>query len=295
MRIAQSIGSPALRTRQITRASLHRLFGCAALIRGVRFLMVIRSVRKVCLSPLGVLILTGILCATLYLSSVSHGDQHKWQPTSFPVDLGVGSTRAAKFRVSLGTTYSIFLEAERTLPFQRLTCLLGVEDSWEERCKAMSSPLKLSWVVTSDGIRVADGNSDKDWGGMFTTKTICRMVGEFAGGAGKTYDIQVTSLRDATALAPANPKITVQVHPSESEPYVKAALFNRIAAIGIGVLGLIVAACWYVIRALFHEKANPGITRPPTKRAAGDAYCVRLQGGRSIDYKYSIIVPGGSI
>ena len=49
-----------------------------------------------------------------------------------------------------------------------------------------------------------------------------RVIGSFQGRRGNEYVLEVESLRDGSALAPAKPRIVVRVHPLSAKSYLVA-------------------------------------------------------------------------
>lgn len=177
------------------------------------------------------------------------GDWYKWKPVSFAIDLRPGvTTRSPLFSVNLTTNYLIELEVERNLPFEQLNCLLGVGEAVDlKKCQTTPSPVDLKWsVITSSGRQVAQGDSELKHDGAWSNTIIGRTIGEFHGEKGGEYIAQVESLRDASVLAIANPRITIRVHSIQSKThYVVAGV-----GIWIGVLLASIGLLWLAIKVL---------------------------------------------
>jgi hypothetical protein len=177
------------------------------------------------------------------------GGWYKWKPVSFAIELRPGvTTRSPPFSINLTTKYLIELEVERSLSFEQLNCLLGVGEAVDlKKCQATPSPVDLKWsVVSSSGKQVAQGDSELKHDGAWSNTTIGRTIGEFHGEKGGEYIAQVESLRDASVLAIANPRITIRVHSIQSKThYVIAGV-----GIWIGVLLAIIGLFWLAIKVL---------------------------------------------
>src|SRR3989344_3338615 len=169
------------------------------------------------------------------------GYWYKWEPVSFAIDLLSGiTTRSPTFSVNLTTNYLIELEVERNLPFEQLNCLLGIGEAVElEKCQATPSPVSLKWSVLSPSDKqVAQGISEQEHGGGWGT-TISRTIGSFRGDKGNEYLVQVESLKDASVLAPTNPRITVRAHSMQSKTYYVVAGVGMAFGFVIGIMGLL--------------------------------------------------------
>jgi hypothetical protein len=176
--------------------------------------------------------------ACLLATSTIVVNWYKWEPVSFPIDLHVGQLESPSFRVNRSTHYLIELEAERALPFEQLNCLLGIDPGLPDPCKETPSPIDLKWSVASSDKSIAEGTSDQEhsgaWGG-----TINRTIGRFEGEKGKEYRLKIESLKDASVLAPAKPKIIVRVHPIEAKSYNVIAQAVLWVGLAVGIIGLI--------------------------------------------------------
>jgi hypothetical protein len=182
------------------------------------------------------------------------GYWYKWEPVSFAIDLRPGITsRSPPFSVNLTTNYLIELEVERNLPFEQLNCLLGVGEALGlEKCQAMPSPVELKWSVFSpSGKLVAQGASGQVHDGAWSSGTIDRTIGSFQGDKGNEYLVQVESLKDASVLAPTNPRITVRVHPFGSKGHYVVSGMGMAFGIVIAIMGLL----WLAVRML---RRKPG-------------------------------------
>ncbi len=177
------------------------------------------------------------------------GYWYKWEPVSFAVDLRPGiTTRSPPFSVNLTTNYLIELEVERNLPFEQLNCLLGVgEVLGLAKCQTTPSPVDIKWsAFSSSGKQVAQGTSELEHDGAWSSATIDRTIGSFRGDKGNEYLVQVESLKDASVLAPTNPRITVRVHPFESKGHYVVAGVGMAFGIVIVIMGLL----WLAVKVL---------------------------------------------
>jgi len=198
----------------------------------------------------------------LYGISLLMGDWYRWIPASFSIDLRPSISNSPSFRVNLSTEYLIELEVERNMPFEQLNCILGVDLTpkyREQRCRAIPSPIDLKWQVFSSGVLVAEGTSQYQHSGGWGS-TISRTIGRFRGNKGQEYIVQVESLKDASVLAPTNPRINVGVHPIESKSYYVTAQLVSWVALVFGVVGLLWLLAgilrWFLERLKMNERAR---------------------------------------
>jgi hypothetical protein len=120
-----------------------------------------------------------------------------------------------------------------------LDCLLGMEAL--KQCD-QPSVIEASWVLTSDGKRVAAGVSGTDEGGDWTGDAVSREIGTFKGEARRRYVLDVDFLRDGKALAAADPHLKVEVNPGfyEQTMFTGPFLLRRCEAaaiVGLLLLG----------------------------------------------------------
>lgn len=177
----------------------------------------------------------------LLFASFIIGNWYRWMPLSFPVDLRGGShQQSSSFKVNLTSNYLIEIEVDRSLPFERSNCLLGIQPV-SEQCSD-GPVVDIRWSVFSLGMQVANGTSDQEHDGSWGSQ-ISRTIGRFRGENGHEYQINIESLNDGSALKDANPRVVVRVHPFESKGY------QAVAQVVLWVAFSIVAASlvWLVI------------------------------------------------
>ncbi len=145
-----------------------------------------------------------------------------------------------EFRPVLDTDYYISVEVQRKIEFQRLNCLLGLEDFQRfERCKDAPEAVDISWLVTSQGKTIASGRSQDHHGGFYS-KTIARTIGDFRGRKGLVCTIKLIVEKDSPELNQASPELTVSVHPSVWEGDVIAQQLAFFVACPTGLVGAVV-------------------------------------------------------
>lgn len=131
-------------------------------------------------------------------------------PLDMPVTWNAGQNVHSTFRLNFSGLYLIEIEAEQTIPVERLDCLMGVEGNATE-CKGMSSAIAATWIVSSEGLDVARGSSTEPHSAPTQTAGAARVIGEFQGKAGQPYDLQVDFTSDGRSLAAAHPRLKVAV------------------------------------------------------------------------------------
>ena len=97
--------------------------------------------------------------------------------------MAVGHVRT-EFRLNLSASYTIQVEACKTIPFDTLNCLLGTAMPQPSStalgdCADRPSVVNASWTLTSGGQIVAHGSSDDHRAGAWANDSISRYLGTF--------------------------------------------------------------------------------------------------------------------
>ncbi len=178
---------------------------------------------------------------------------YDWRALSLPIELKPGvTTRSPEFRVDQKTRYLVALEVERNIPFDELNCLLG-ESISRQPCST-KSVVDIQWTLMSGSKEMGSGASRNQKGGGYGP-TITKTLGGFEGSPRTPYVLQVTSSIDGSALAPANPRIVVQVHPMDYKGHFVIAQLMAMAAMVIAVIGVIWLLFWAVRAYVVPRKA----------------------------------------
>lgn len=188
----------------------------------------------------------------IYGSAFSVLRWYDWRALTLPVDLKPGTTSSPEFRVDQKTRYLVELEVERNIPFDELNCLLG--ESTSRRPCAVKSVVDIQWTMMSGSKEIASGASRNEKGGGYGP-TITKTLGRFEGSPRTPYVLKVASLMDGSALASANPRIVVQVHPMDYKGYFVIAQLMAMGAMGIAVIGGIWLLIWAVRAYVVPRKA----------------------------------------
>jgi hypothetical protein len=145
----------------------------------------------------------GALCALCLVSGASAGS-HKEHPYRYsildmPVSLAAGTVRTPEFSVG-GNWYWIMIQVEKPLPFMQMECMMGVLPGgplYSKDCSSNDPLLRADWTVWDEGHLVFSGSSTTKADAKHTDKYIFKILGSFAGEAGKKYVMEVNFTRMA--------------------------------------------------------------------------------------------------
>jgi len=148
------------------------------------------------------------------VSAVTHkGFPEKYSDIYMPVSLAVGTIRTPEFS-AVSQWYDILVQVEKPLPFQQMTCMMGVVAGPLDLkyCSSDDPLLRADWTVR-DGEHIVDHGSIPDRCACnFESKYIYKLLGSFSGEAGKKYTVEVKFTKDGTPLNVANPRLIVIRH-----------------------------------------------------------------------------------
>jgi hypothetical protein len=131
-------------------------------------------------------------------------------PVNVPVSLLAGQSVTEDFRLNFDGLYLIEIEAEKTIPLNILRCLMEVEAGQAE-CKYIPPAIEAAWAISSKGLEIAHGSSLQLHSAPVQTETVVRVIGEFQGKAGQSYQLRLTSTTDGQTLTRARPRLKVGV------------------------------------------------------------------------------------
>jgi hypothetical protein len=132
-------------------------------------------------------------------------------PVNVPVSLLAGQSVTENFRLNFDGLYLIEIEAEKTaIPLNILHCLMEVEADHAE-CRYIPPAIEAAWAISSNGHEIAHGSSLQLHSVPAQSNTVVRVIGEFQGKAGQSYQLRLTSTIDGQSLAKANPRLKVGV------------------------------------------------------------------------------------
>ena len=176
-----------------------------------------------------------------------------------PVTLKAGEIRTVPFQVRTSAGYEIALQAERRLPPQQLSCLMGIELARQDRCAGAPSPVDMSWKISLNGTTLAEGlSAEFPKGSGWTQGTVEKVIGATSLTEAPGYVLEVRSLKDASVLAPTNPKVVLKISALEagySAGLGGGELLAAFACIIAGLAGISFWA-WRRRRALNPDKAG---------------------------------------
>ena len=161
--------------------------------------------------------LVGMACAALValLTPTASAQRRKDHPYRYsvvdiPVSLGVGTVRTPGFSVPTGW-YWIMVQVKKFLPFQQMTCMIGVTagplDS--KNCRSTDPLLQADWTVWEESHLVSKGSSTTKADAKFDNRYIFKFLGSFGGDAGRKYVLEVKFTKDGTPLNAADPHLIV--------------------------------------------------------------------------------------
>lgn len=176
----------------------------------------------------------------VFYAAVIFGGQGScgYSPPEFAVDLKPGAITLPEFQVDKKGLYRIDLEVERNLPLDDLECLLDFPRAQNNR--SPEPVIDIEWTLKSGNSVVASGSSRNEKGGGWG-QCLSRTIGRFDGVPQTPYVLETNILRDGSALAPAKPRIVLNLHKDDlireiTIPQLKAFLITAIAAIIIAWL-----------------------------------------------------------
>lgn len=173
-----------------------------------------------------------------------------YEPVCIPLSMKVGPVQSPEFTVNLNQLYDIRIEAQQKIPFDTLNCLLGTNPPEGIKCDRQPV-IRASWIVRSkNGVPVAQGTSEDDKYGHWSTASASRDIGSFMPKKGEKYILDVNVLKDGTALLPSHPLLKVELAEGVSQDmtFFTFGLFYMCGLIVlIGVLLLIVAGIKHLV------------------------------------------------
>ncbi|WP_263415229.1 hypothetical protein [Terriglobus albidus] len=148
------------------------------------------------------------------VSARTHKDfPEKYADVYIPVSLAAGTVRTPEFPVVV-EAYDILIQVQRTLPIGQMICMMGATSNPFEskNCTSADPLLQTEWTVSNEGRVVAHGSNAPSGGSSIAKDRIWKLVGSFAGEAGKKYVVEVKFTKDGTPLNGAEPRLVVIKH-----------------------------------------------------------------------------------
>jgi len=131
-------------------------------------------------------------------------------PVDVPVSMAAGTSITSEFKLNFDGLYLIQIEAEKSIPLDKLYCLMATEMD-AMRCKDTLPAIGVAWILASNGREIGRGSSLEIHSAPVQSDKVARVIGEFQGKAGQEYSLVVTFTTDGTGLAAADPRLRVGV------------------------------------------------------------------------------------
>jgi hypothetical protein len=121
-------------------------------------------------------------------------------PLDVPILLRAGETVTKDFRLNLDGLYLIEIAADRGAPVTN-----------PSECAGIGPALGAEWVLLRDGQEIRRGSSKDPHIAPADAGYAVRVIGEFPGESGRTYQLQVSINTDGKNLNRAHPRLRVTV------------------------------------------------------------------------------------
>jgi hypothetical protein len=187
----------------------------------------------------------GILCilaASIYCIGMYPIWAVDWTPLERPINLTKGHRVSASFVAARDVRYVLQVDTQRSIPFERQNCLLGIESFIPERCSTIPRELDLSWTVTSGGTEIARGEGSNVSGGYWGP-TIGVVLCGFEAKRGHTYAIDLFVRQTSLDLQHTAPKLQIQV---SGAVYKGAFVWASFSGLAAGILLVIAIVLGWV-------------------------------------------------
>jgi hypothetical protein len=167
-------------------------------------------------------------------------------PVDMPMPPQPAMFRTAAFHVNYPGTYFIDYRVPRTLPSQRLDCLLGLDDQHPEQCPDGQPQVTTAWKLRRDGNAVAQDHADHWEYSRSDQNDLSAGIGSPHIDSGD-YVLEVSIHSEFRSLAAVRPRLVVEIQPGETEWFATAyiiAFFFGLALVSVGLwkLGAAVVA-----------------------------------------------------
>ena len=131
-------------------------------------------------------------------------------PLDVPIPLYAGEALSKNFRLNLDGLYLIEIAADSAAPDAKVPCLMGVPANPSE-CVGIASVIGVDWVLLRDGQEIRPGSSKDPHAQTVDEHRAVRVIGEFPGESGRTYQLRVSINTDGENLNKAHPRLRVAV------------------------------------------------------------------------------------
>lgn len=128
-----------------------------------------------------------------------------------PVSLAPGTVRTAEFPV-IHQPYLIIIRAQKRLPFADMNCMMGLTTGPGDPDNCDKDPLlQADWTLWDNGQFVQRGKAHRRDGGGWAQDSIDKYLGHFVGEPKKKYVLEVTFIKDGSALNVTDPHLIVMM------------------------------------------------------------------------------------
>jgi hypothetical protein len=131
-------------------------------------------------------------------------------PLDMAVTLRTGDTITDDFRLNLDGLYLIEIAADNEAQGAKVPCLMGVTANPSE-CAGIAPVIGADWVLLCDRQEVRRGSSKDPHSEPADATRLLRVIGEFPGESGQTYQLRMSITQDGYSLDPAHPRLRVAV------------------------------------------------------------------------------------
>jgi hypothetical protein len=131
-------------------------------------------------------------------------------PLDVSIILSAGKTVTEDFRLNLDGLYLIEIAAESGASDRKVACLMGLLANPSE-CAGIAPVLNVDWVLLRNGQEVRRGRSKEPHAEPADSRSAVRVIGEFPGESGRTYQLRVSTNTTDENLNKAHPRLRVAV------------------------------------------------------------------------------------
>lgn len=172
------------------------------------------------------------------------------RPVSAVIDLSENATSELAFRTDADGGYQAELEMDQPMVGRLYSCVAGIDTVIAPSCQGPSMPLDLSIsIVGEKGPVVQDRYvADGARGGSFGGDTFAVLMDAGQLQPRTDYRLVVRSLRDGSALAPARPRLAVDIAPGQRDLETLQRVLTMAGAGLIATVALIWAAILAAMR-----------------------------------------------
>lgn len=183
----------------------------------------------------------------LWIDGTWGTDFDKYTALKLPLKLRTGTIRTPEFTVDIDEMFFVGIVAQRTVPFDRLECMLGICNPCpRDDCEPTDPLVVADWRVLEDDSLVASGDGSFEGGG-WGYREIERDIGYFNAKAGSSYILELNVRKDAVELDQANPVLIVQTHAAAwTGEHIYASLKRQTAKLLALIAALVVLLAAYM-------------------------------------------------